>query len=106
MECYPCLQSGRTREAAGLCHHCSAALCQDHICEVEDPIIVAHLMARTVVLPRKARLLLCVTCKAALEQLPSELVEVAGYNVEAPGQRLAPTVAALRSADEQVLAEK
>ena len=96
MECYPCLQSGLTREAAGLCHHCSAALCGDHICEVEDPIIVAHLMARTVVLPRKARLLLCGTCKAALEQLPSEVVDVGGYSVEAPAQPLAPTVTARR----------
>ena len=30
MECYQCLQAGVTREAAGLCHHCSAALCADH----------------------------------------------------------------------------
>ncbi len=32
MECYQCLQDGVTREAAGLCHHCSAALCADHTC--------------------------------------------------------------------------
>jgi hypothetical protein len=68
MNCYPCLQTGVTREAAGLCHHCSAALCADHIYEVEDPITLTHIMSPSVILPKKARLLLCPTCKAALEQ--------------------------------------
>lgn len=68
MNCYPCLQTGVTREAAGLCHHCSAALCADHICEVEDPITLSHIMSPSVILPKKARRLLCRTCKAALEQ--------------------------------------
>jgi len=31
MECHQCLQSGISREAVGLCHHCSAALCAEHI---------------------------------------------------------------------------
>lgn len=68
MECYQCLIAGMTREAAGLCHHCSAALCVDHIFVVEDPITLTHIMSPSITLPKKARLLLCPTCKAALEQ--------------------------------------
>jgi hypothetical protein len=71
MECYSCLQSGMSREAAGLCHHCSAALCSDHICEVEDPITITRIMAPASILPKKARVLLCQECKAALEQIHS-----------------------------------
>jgi len=68
MECYQCIQAGITREAAGLCHHCSAALCLEHICAVEDPITLSHVMAPSVVLAKRARVLLCSICKAALEQ--------------------------------------
>jgi hypothetical protein len=72
MECYQCLQAGINREAAGLCHHCSAALCPEHIFAVEDPITLRHVLAPSVVLPKRARVLLCSTCKAALEQPYSE----------------------------------
>ena len=75
MECYECLQEGMTREAAGLCHHCSAALCGDHICEVQYPIALTRILAGTMVLPNRARILLCRTCKPALEQIPSEHFE-------------------------------
>lgn len=68
MHCYECLQAGETRDAVGLCHHCSAALCAEHIRVVDDPVIGGVPIVRTVVLPKKARLLLCGTCKAALEQ--------------------------------------
>ena len=68
MDCYPCLQAGITQEAAGLCRHCSAGLCADHICAVEDSITLNHPFATSSVLPKKARILLCSTCKAALEQ--------------------------------------
>ena len=68
MECYQCLQAGITREAAGLCHHCSAALCPEHIFAVEDPITLSHILAPSVVLPKRARICLCGTCKSALEQ--------------------------------------
>ena len=44
MECYQCLQAGVTREAAGLCHHCFAALCADHIRVIEDPIELTRLI--------------------------------------------------------------
>lgn len=77
MECYLCLQIGITREAAGLCHHCSAALCGQHICEVEEPIVVSHPLVPTTVLPKKARILLCEQCKEALEQSTTEQSEVA-----------------------------
>jgi len=68
MHCYQCLQAGEKHDAVGLCHHCSAALCEQHICEVDDPVTDNYPMLRTVVLPKKARLLLCSRCKAALEQ--------------------------------------
>lgn len=68
MHCYECLQAGETRDAVGLCHHCSAALCAEHIFVVDDPVTAGVPLVRTVVLPKKARLLLCCTCKAALEQ--------------------------------------
>ena len=47
----------------GLCHHCSAALCKEHICVVDDPVTAGVPLVRTIVLPKKARLLLCSTCK-------------------------------------------
>jgi hypothetical protein len=68
MECYQCLQAGITREAAGMCHHCFAALCPEHIFAVDDPMTLRHIMAPSSVLPKRARVLLCATCKAALEQ--------------------------------------
>ena len=68
MRCYECSQAGEIRDAVGTCHHCSAALCTDHAFMIVDPVI-AHLpVAREVILPKVARLLLCRTCKAALEQ--------------------------------------
>jgi len=35
---------------------------------ITDPVTMTALIIRTVVLPKKARLLLCSTCLAALEQ--------------------------------------
>jgi len=68
VHCYECLRAGETRDSFGLCHHCSAALCAEHIFAVDDPVTTTYPLMRTVVLPKKARLLLCGTCKAALEQ--------------------------------------
>jgi hypothetical protein len=68
MHCYECLRAGVTRDAVGLCHHCSAALCTEHACVVADPVTAIYPLMLTVVLPKRARLLLCGTCKAALEQ--------------------------------------
>lgn len=77
MHCYECLQAGETRDAVGLCHHCSAALCAEHICVVADLVTAIEPLVRTVVLPKKARLLLCGTCKAALQQTRSGQAEYA-----------------------------
>ena len=78
MECYECLQVGIQRDASGLCHHCSAALCPEHICVIDDPVAGGVPLVRTVILPKKARLLLCGTCKAALEQPRSGHAEYVG----------------------------
>lgn len=78
MHCYECLQAGETRDAVGLCHHCSAAMCEEHICAVDDPVTYIYPLMRTVVLPKKARLLLCSTCRAALEQPRSNHAEYSG----------------------------
>jgi len=78
MECYECLQVGIRREASGLCHHCSAALCAEHVCVVDDPVTGCVPLVRTIVLPKKARLLLCSTCKAALQQPRSTYSEYIG----------------------------
>jgi hypothetical protein len=72
MECYECLQSGVTRETVGLCHHCSAALCADHIVVVEEPLMIKRLLAPVTIPPKRARLFLCSTCNEALEQLQAE----------------------------------
>jgi hypothetical protein len=76
MECYECVREGMIREAAGLCHNCSAALCIDHICEVRHPIIKSRVLAGTIVFPNRPRILLCRTCKVALEQIPLESFEL------------------------------
>ena len=78
VHCYECLRAGDNRDAVGLCHHCSAALCEEHIREVDDPVTDIYPLMRTVVLPKKARLLLCSRCKAALEQLRTLRPECAG----------------------------
>jgi hypothetical protein len=72
MLCYECSKLGKDRAAVGLCHHCSAGLCSDHACIVEDPVTTTVLMLRTVALPRKARVFLCGTCVQALGQIRGE----------------------------------
>ncbi len=78
MHCYECLRGGVTRDSVGLCHHCSAALCEGHIFAVDDPVTTGALVNRTVILPKKARVLLCRTCKEALEQPRSSHSEYVG----------------------------
>ncbi len=68
MCCYECSQAGTRGEAIGICHHCSVGLCQEHAAMIEDQVTMTALINRTVVLPKKARLLLCNTCLAALQQ--------------------------------------
>jgi hypothetical protein len=68
MQCFECFEMGIDKEAVGLCHHCSAALCADHASLVSDPVTAVYPLVKTVVLPKRARLLLCRTCKEAIEQ--------------------------------------
>ena len=51
---------------------------REHICVIDDPVTGGVPLVRTVVLPKKARLLLCGTCKAALEQPRSGYTEYIG----------------------------
>ena len=78
MICFECAKSGTSREAVGLCHHCSAALCSEHARTVDDPVTATCAISKTVVLPKHARLILCETCRAALLQShdPSTLAAV------------------------------
>jgi hypothetical protein len=68
MLCYECNQAGQRSEAVGLCHHCSAALCPNHAHSVKDPVETVYPLGAVVVLPLRARLILCETCLSALRQ--------------------------------------
>ena len=69
MVCYECSLTGNRRDAVGLCHFCSAGLCTEHANVVPEEIRTQVAIVKTVVMPRKARRLLCSTCRAAVEQL-------------------------------------
>ena len=68
MICYECSQADSRHEAIGVCHHCSVGLCSEHAAMIADQVTMTALINRTVVLPKKARLLLCATCLTALQQ--------------------------------------
>lgn len=68
MICFECQQGGMTRDAVALCHHCSAALCPEHALVLSDPVTAQQLVCKTVVLPLRARVFLCSTCREALLQ--------------------------------------
>ena len=68
MICYECQQAGKTRDAVALCHHCSAALCPEHALILSDPVTAQYPVCQTVVLPLRARVFLCGTCREALRQ--------------------------------------
>lgn len=68
MNCYVCDEQEKSREAVGLCHHCSAGLCHEHTFVRPRSVITIVPLNREVALPIKARELLCPVCKAALEQ--------------------------------------
>ena len=78
MICYECSLTGNRRDAAGLCHFCSAGLCTEHANVVQERITTHAPLMRTVALPRKARRLLCQTCREALGQLPEDEVHEVG----------------------------
>jgi len=68
MICYECQQSGQRRDAVALCNHCSAALCQEHVLVLADPVTAQYPVCKTVILPLRARVFLCSTCRDALQQ--------------------------------------
>lgn len=68
MQCFECFEGGVERDAIALCHHCSAALCAHHAFVVPDPVTAMEPLFKTVVLPKRARVMLCGTCKQALAQ--------------------------------------
>lgn len=77
MICFDCSKSGESRQAVGLCHHCSAALCARHAQTVDDPVAATFAVCKTVVLPKRARLVLCDVCRMALEQSHDVMKQVA-----------------------------
>jgi hypothetical protein len=79
MSCYECLLAGIVRDAVGFCHHCSAVrYVRKHIYVIDDPVTAGVPLVRTIVLPKRARLLLCSTCKKVLEQPRSTHSEYLG----------------------------
>ena len=68
MNCLECEQNGVHRTAVALCHNCSAALCLEHA-EVLPKHLEMHVpVGKTVDLPLPARVILCHTCHAAINQ--------------------------------------
>ena len=78
MLCYECCQAGKSSEAAGICHHCSAGLCSNHARIVTDPVTTIYEVCGTAVLPLRARLILCDTCFSALHQKRGPLLAKVG----------------------------
>ena len=68
MICYECQSRGETRDAVALCHHCSAALCAEHVLVLSDPVTAQYPVCKTVTLPLRARLFFCSTCREAMRQ--------------------------------------
>jgi len=68
MVCYECFIRGLRRDAVGLCHHCSVAVCAEHAEVVAVPITEKVLLVKEIVLPLQARRLFCKICRAAIEQ--------------------------------------
>lgn len=76
MHCYEC-DERESGEVIGLCHHCSAALCRKHAMTVSEVLRTTEPLVRVVALPIPARIVLCRTCKAALEQRGATLASAA-----------------------------
>ncbi len=68
MKCFDCAMKGIATETIGICHHCSAGICDTHGTLVSDPVTVPAVVMGTRVLPKRARLLFCHLCLAALRQ--------------------------------------
>lgn len=74
MLCYECAMKGVRRDAVGMCHHCSAGLCEEHARMEASPVeAMRHNktlgnVSWEVQLARPARELLCSVCQGALHQ--------------------------------------
>ncbi len=68
MICHECSTQGRQRPAVAPCHHCSVGLCSEHAHVVADPITARYPVCATIILPLKARVMLCTTSREALQQ--------------------------------------
>jgi hypothetical protein len=68
MKCLDCAGKGTAAETIGICHHCSAGVCDTHSTLVSDPVTVPAVIMGTRVLPKRARLLFCNHCLTALRQ--------------------------------------
>ena len=68
MNCYECAHGKVERPAVGLCHNCSAGLCDEHVFERPRDITTTVPLGQIVTLPIAAREILCHVCKNALEQ--------------------------------------
>lgn len=68
MNCLECAQRGVQSPAIGVCHSCSAALCVEHAEIVAKPLEALAPVCKTITLPMRARLVLCRTCRTAMEQ--------------------------------------
>ncbi|MBI4902178.1 MAG: DUF2180 family protein [Acidobacteria bacterium] len=75
MNCLECAQREVHTPAIGVCHSCSAAVCVEHAEILAKTLEASAPICKTVTLPVKARLLLCRTCRAAIEQ--SRLLKIA-----------------------------
>jgi hypothetical protein len=68
MYCMDCEGKGLHRTAVALCHSCSAALCLEHAEVLPKRLEMSVPVYNTVELPIAARLVLCSTCRRAIEQ--------------------------------------
>lgn len=74
MLCYECAVQGVRREAVGMCHHCSAGLCEEHAHVEASPVKAARrnktfgAVRWEVELAQPARQMLCAVCQSALHQ--------------------------------------
>jgi hypothetical protein len=68
MSCYDCSLHDELREAVGLCHRCSAGLCNYHLHMAEQAITVVRVRQTRGHIALQARRLIRIASKAALEQ--------------------------------------
>jgi hypothetical protein len=80
MMCYECFRKGIRREAVGLCHHCSAALCEEHAAAISRPVTRNAPISKVILMPLPARELLCPVCLPALTQTSGDCATGGGEN--------------------------